>query len=912
MPTYRFSWSNFDDATVSALARALGGPFHLEQARPWLEERVKRPSLDFVRATKDVLARVWLPKHIGIAKDVFEALHNWGIGPLGPARTGEDCARYVDACRNSKTVQHVLCEALIHFGDADAEMKDGALDFTGVRRFARIDPRKQSQDPRTPHPHQVKAWEALDAHLAESAATGTFRGMLVMPTGAGKTYSVAHWAIRNVINRGEPLVWLTHGDELLNQAARELTALAGLASNRDSLRLRVVSSKHCRAHQIDPADDIVVCSVGSLARANDVALRLASHPNLFIIVDEAHHAPARSYRNFIEKALEHGSPRILGITATPTRTNPEERPTLARLFDERTIYEVEPRTLIEQGILARPVPIRVRTGVAADAGATGEDLDHVQRFGDLSEEMLDRIGRMTARNELIVQTYLEGRLRYGKTLIFAVNVTHAAHLAERLKEEGVRADYVASWSPDGLPRYNAWLIDRFRKTDAEAEREGTEADGPLDVLVNVAMMTEGVDVPAVSTVFLARPTQSEIRLRQMVGRGLRGPAAGGSETAYLVSFEDLWEQFEDWDSLLDLLPDLVPPPVLPGPPPGTLPPDAPSAAFEPETVSWEQIREVARAMRHAGPSVLVDAFESVPHGHYVIEHVTDGEPVRFLVSRYAHQEECWDALLAMLDVRTPEELAELEAEQLHDEIFFDCEPIRPSVTDVARVLDHYRSAAALDPTGGRRPGYHPLTHREACDPRALARRIQDEDMGEKQRVELVAGAYTSLAQVVYASLTDFRAAVDAALRDDGSTTVPMGRPIFEPPPTELLPPGPAHDLDVLLGEMLLRGRELLGHDLPGNITVSWSRRLIKGWYAKAYFRYDTKNGDGEIRVNMLLDSPAVSPDTVRYVLWHEYLHLFLKAGHTEDFRKKEKLWLDWVARDRELDALNERFGVRYW
>jgi hypothetical protein len=333
------------------------------------------------------------------------------------------------------------------------------------------------------------------------------------------------------------------------------------------------------------------------------------------------------------------------------------------------------------------------------------------------------------------------------------------------------------------------------------DAESDDGDGPLDVLVNVGMMTEGVDVPAVRTVFLARPTQSEILLRQMVGRALRGPAAGGDETAYLVSFEDHWERFEGWDSLLDLVPDVVEPVTPPEPPSGTQPLGMTSGeATSPEILSWEQIREIARRLRQRRPVVIVDAFESVPHAHYVVERVLDGKPERFLVSRYAHQAECWDALLAMLDAIGPEALADLDPAQLHDETFFDCEPIRPSVGDIARVVEHYRTARALNPSVVARPELHLLAQRDGCDPRALAARIRHEDMGEKRRVELVASAYTSLAQVVYSTLADFRAAVDAAVRDDGSTRVPVGRPMFEPPPTVPLPSGPAHDLGTPLGE----------------------------------------------------------------------------------------------------------------
>ena len=87
---------------------------------------------------------------------------------------------------------------------------------------------------------------------------------------------------------------------------------------------------------------------------------------------------------------------------------------------------------------------------------------------------------------------------------------------------------------------------------------------------------------------------------------------------------------------------------------------------------------------------------------------------------------------------------------------------------------------------------------------------------------------------------------------------------------------------------------------------------MKGWYGMAWHEMTTPTGHGRIKINRLLDSPDASADTLRFLLWHEYLHLFLKAGHTKTFRELERKWPDWLACDREMDSLNERFGVQYW
>jgi superfamily II DNA or RNA helicase len=99
-----------------------------------------------------------------------------------------------------------------------------------------------------------------------------------------------------------------------------------------------------------------------------------------------------------------------------------------------------------------------------------------------------------------VQHYLAERDKYGPTLIFALNVRHAALLADALRERDVRAEYVASCRPNGSEGDSVTPIQRFR-------------EGQLDVLINVQMVTEGVDAPGIPTVFLTSPTTSEILLQ---------------------------------------------------------------------------------------------------------------------------------------------------------------------------------------------------------------------------------------------------------------------------------------------------------------------------------------------------------------------------------------------------------------
>lgn len=87
---------------------------------------------------------------------------------------------------------------------------------------------------------------------------------------------------------------------------------------------------------------------------------------------------------------------------------------------------------------------------------------------------------------------------------------------------------------------------------------------------------------------------------------------------------------------------------------------------------------------------------------------------------------------------------------------------------------------------------------------------------------------------------------------------------------------------------------------------------MRNVFAMAHWEHGAPPGAGFINVNRVLDSPDVSAATVRFLLWHEYVHLFLQQGHTKVFREWERKWPGYIAADRELDTLCERFAVTSW
>lgn len=891
MPKYRFSWDAFDDATVEALADAIGySPSHTGKSRrDWLADKVKRPNPEFVKRTKVVLQDTWFRNYPGV-REIVNELRDRFIGPMNIPRSQKGYLEYIRKCRNENSIQTLLAEAMIRYGDMDRDSEAEPRPSDYVPRFAVLAVADQPKDPRKPHPYQQEARDKLSKHCAEAETTGVFQGLLVMPTGSGKTFTTVGWLVDRILNQGGRILWVAHRHELLEQAAREFHVLAGSFTAGEQLRVRIVSGKHCTTSQIDPADHIVVSSIFSLARNSERIQESLKDPNLFLVIDEAHHAPARSYRDIIRVLNAAASRRILGLTATPTRTVEEERPILGRLFARNTIHEVPLNTLIEQSYLARPRPIRVRTDTDVEEGVTADDLKHLTRFDDLSEPWLDRIAKMTVRNDVIVNHFMEKKDKYGKTLIFAINVPHATLLADRLRENGVNAQYVASYRPDGSPGSNSKIVAEFR-------------DGEIEVLTNVMIMTEGVDVPSIETVFLTRPTNSEILLRQMIGRALRGPKVGGTELAYLVSFEDHWERFRDWQSPLDLAPDLADfaEEVEERPP---------QRQQVLEQLPWELIYEAANALRRISPDRPAEVFEAIPHGWYVLEREEEDQGYRKTLAVYEHQRPCWEELMDHLEQLSREQLEAVEPEHAFDYAFSDCDIPKPSDYEVEEVVRHFQM-------GGERPEYSAWLERDRCDPSGVATAIWQQDLGERARIALIDQSYSSLAQAIYPNPREYHDAVNDALfglsHPGEAPSQPRGYPVFHPGPDEHLAPGPAHDLDTLYAETAKAAAQLLEvPSVPFKGELRWSKRLIKGWYGKANFSSDTPTGYGDITINVLLDSPDIAASTIRFLLWHEYLHLYLKQGHTSTFRELERRWSGWVEADRQLDTLNDRFGIQYW
>lgn len=335
----------------------------------------------------------------------------------------------------------------------------------------------------TPRPYQIEALSGIKSQLEMNDST-----LLVMATGLGKTIVFAH-LVGEYMQLGRVMV-LAHREELLAQAWRHLKRITGCEPDTEMGEYRANAYGAFRSR-------IVVGTIQSQVAGMAGKGRMTKfNPDEFslLIIDEAHHSAARSYRRVIDYYRQNPRLKILGVTATPDRADEKA---LGPIFDS-VAYEFDIRDGIEDAWL---VPISQQSvyvqgldysSVRTTAGdLNGADLARVLEF----EETLHRIASPTI--ELCGDR---------KTLIFAASLAQAERLTEILNRHKPGS---ARWVHCGTPKETRRAL--FPEYAA----------GEFQYLVNVGVATEGFDEPGIEVVVMARPTKSRSLYAQMVGRGTR-------------------------------------------------------------------------------------------------------------------------------------------------------------------------------------------------------------------------------------------------------------------------------------------------------------------------------------------------------------------------------------------------------
>ncbi|RMD84512.1 MAG: DEAD/DEAH box helicase [Candidatus Dadabacteria bacterium] len=361
--------------------------------------------------------------------------------------------------------------------------------------------------------YQQQLVDALRSWWAGRGSGSAPRAMVALPTGAGKTRTVMYVLLdafrQRVLAR---VLWVAPMAELLDQAAECVQYLRQRMESSRELVLRFGSS-HSTLADTETAV-LHFATVQAAARRPKHMLR-RTVPEL-VVFDEAHQAQARTYRAFLAEARSVASAGLLGVSATPGRSDEDETKDLAWFFGHNLLIPPSLASdpvgrLQEEGILAQLVFHTISLPAHAE-------LVRLSAHTDVSNKvLLEEPTRLWAAGQTAVE-----RARTGQVIVFGANVAHCYALAGVVRALGMEAEVVTYRTK---PERRQAALQRFRR-------------GELRVLVNRSLLATGYDCPAVTDVVLAAPVRSPILWEQIMGRVLRGPRVGGTEVGHVWELDD--------------------------------------------------------------------------------------------------------------------------------------------------------------------------------------------------------------------------------------------------------------------------------------------------------------------------------------------------------------------------------------
>jgi len=338
-----------------------------------------------------------------------------------------------------------------------------------------------------PHPFQERILEALER---ERMAHDRWRNLVIAATGTGKTVIAAFDFQRffEEKNRQARLLYVAHRQQILKQARDTFSSVL-----RDQNFGELLAGPY-QASRLEH----LFCSVGMLS-SRRLWEQVGREFYDYIIIDEAHHGTASSYRPIFD---HFSSTVLLGLTATPERMDGDS---VAADFDNRFAAEIRLPEALEEKLLCPFHYFGVADPVALNQ-------DEFWRNGKYDVAALENVYVLDhARAQQRIHAILAALNRYEpdleaiKGIGFCVTIKHAIFMADMFSNQGIPSRAFVSGIEDGQCQ----------------DMLGDLKAGRLTFLFTVDKLSEGVDVPEVNTVLFLRPTESLTVFLQQLGRGLR-------------------------------------------------------------------------------------------------------------------------------------------------------------------------------------------------------------------------------------------------------------------------------------------------------------------------------------------------------------------------------------------------------
>lgn len=356
-----------------------------------------------------------------------------------------------------------------------------------------------------PRPYQVEAVEGTVKAYLNTSQGGNKRCLISLPTGTGKTFT-AIAALYNILERTDrtPMIlWVAHRSELIEQAMDEAR--------------RWGFTPHLWCGDKKEVGNFTVASVQSWRGLAAQMEQLRDGRDVITVVDEAHHIAASSYLHLIEDVP---SRLVLMLTATPTRLDKEDLG-IDQIIIQRSFLE-----MVEDGYLAVPQYIRYKTDVAATLRMQG---------GDFSNASMQELNCEYRNNLLVREVLSDQEVKWRRSIIFAIDVRHAHDLYQVFREHGF--ENVRYVHGGHRKEFRKRVVNWFKECDQ-------------GILINCQLFEEGFDAPRTTGIVLGRPTASNAKWMQWIGRGSR--ITGEKDRFYILDLVDQVDKYallaEKWST----------------------------------------------------------------------------------------------------------------------------------------------------------------------------------------------------------------------------------------------------------------------------------------------------------------------------------------------------------------------------
>jgi superfamily II DNA or RNA helicase len=333
-------------------------------------------------------------------------------------------------------------------------------------------------------PNQIQR-EVLP-ELETKRSLGWSKGLVIMPTGTGKTYLAAMDSLAYFTKHPHSkILFVVHRNLILTQSEDAFKDIWPTGEAKFGM-LNGERKENTRDF------DVLFASKDTLSDES-ILTSYAKNAFDYIVIDEVHHGTAPTY----QKIINYFEPKFfLGMTATPERL---DRKDVLALFDYNKVCEYDINDAIEKGFLVSYEYHGLKDNVDyTNIKYNGKKYD----LTDLEKSLI-----INSRNEMIFEKYME-YCHGDKAIGFCVSIRHAQAMAKLFNSKGIKSIAITSESPASEAETKERLTNAFKDDD-------------YAVAFTVDMFNEGIDVPNVRGLLMLRPTESKTIFTQQIGRGLR-------------------------------------------------------------------------------------------------------------------------------------------------------------------------------------------------------------------------------------------------------------------------------------------------------------------------------------------------------------------------------------------------------